>query len=974
MKSCKIACFFAIAFLLLSIPALAQISAGGTPVSFSKNFITQPPVAKMPSFDVKAMLAQDEEEAKLGVPFRFGKIFEVDLDLDNSGLWTELEDGSRVWRLEISSPGAYSINLIYSRYHLPKGARLFVYSEDRSMVLGAFTDFNNKEGGQFATAPVKGDVCYLEYYEPVEARGKGELAVSKIIHGYKDVFNFNQTKDTDGFGSSGSCNNNVNCPEGDPWQSQKRAVAMILTSYGSRICSGSLVNNVRQDETPYFLTANHCLGGESTWIFMFNYESPDCTNIDGPTYMTVQGSTLRATYSTSDFALLELSEQPPDTYEVFFAGWSNIDVASTSSTGIHHPSGDIKKISFDYDPATSANYLQTSGTTHWRIGNWEDGTTEGGSSGSPLFDQNQRVVGQLHGGYASCTSITADWYGKFAMSWNGGGSSSNRLRDWLDPDNTGATTLDGYDPYASVAIDHDPLPNTLDTLNDYEIVCTIKSNSDLVTDSLLLFYEINSAWTAEQLTATGGTDEFHAYIPAQPQGTTIFYYIFAKDVEDHVDTTDTYSFTVEYIPAISVNPGNFDKTLLIGNENQDTLFIENTGLGTLEYSLNIETTVKTNNLIAALETGDRLAPASRVYSDEYYNVFEQKGAQTGLTGIASDKSAGGPDNYGYYWIDSDDPDGPAFDWVDISGTGIEITGSLGDDNYTGPYTISFPFAFYGNIYTELYVASNGMIGFDTTGLSLRFKTPLPTASVPNNILAWLWDDLDPTDDNNTDDHVYIQDDGNRFIIQFENYPEYNAAVGDVINAEIILYDDGTIIYQYQSIGAGFDLTSCAIGIENEDGTDGLEVAYLTPYPHDNLAVKFFLPYQWLSLNKSAGTLDYGGIDTVLCNFTTAELDTGLYFADIIASSNDPDSPDNPWTVPAQLYVTSGPTYTCGDASGNDEVNILDVTYLIKYLYQAGPAPDPEESGDADGNGAVNVLDVTYLISYLYKDGPEPLCP
>jgi len=67
-------------------------------------------------------------------------------------------------------------------------------------------------------------------------------------------------------------------------------------------------------------------------------------------------------------------------------------------------------------------------------------------------------------------------------------------------------------------------------------------------------------------------------------------------------------------------------------------------------------------------------------------------------------------------------------------------------------------------------------------------------------------------------------------------------------------------------------------------------------------------------------------------------------------------------------------YICGDANGNKAVNILDITYLIAYLYSSGPPPIPIEAGDANGNGAVNILDITYLIAYLYSGGPEPVCP
>jgi hypothetical protein len=408
----------------------------------------------MSAVNVEALLAQDAIEEELGLPFRFGKPFDVNLGLDNAGTWETLPNGDRLWRLEIVCPNAYSINLIYDRFRLPEGAQFFIYNDDRSKTLGAFTHRNNKSHGKFATAPLPGQSVTLEYIEPADAAFPGELNVSSVVHGYRNVFG----KNAQGFGGSGFCNINVNCPDGADWQDDKRAVAMILTQGGSRICSGSLINNVEQDLTPYFLTANHCLGGEQTWVLMFNYESPSCSNIDGPLDQTVSGTTLLANYASSDFALLLLDENPSAEYDVYFAGWSRENVPTSWAVGIHHPSGDIKKISFDDDPVTSTNYLATSGTTHWRVDDWENGTTEGGSSGSPLFDNNHRVVGQLHGGYASCWDIRADWYGKFSMSWDGGGTSSNRLRDWLDPNTTGVMHLDGTYPDS----DQDGVPNNTD--------------------------------------------------------------------------------------------------------------------------------------------------------------------------------------------------------------------------------------------------------------------------------------------------------------------------------------------------------------------------------------------------------------------------------------------------------------------------------------------------------------------------------
>ena len=245
------------------------------------------------------------------------------------------------------------------------------------------------------------------------------------------------------------------------------------------MCTGALVNNTAQDLEPYFLTANHCLGGNNSWIFMFNYESPSCTNQNGPTNMTVSGSTLLANSSSSDFALLRLNENPPENYNVHYAGWDISGNTPNTPVGIHHPSGDIKKISFDYNNASNAG-------NYWDVNQWEDGTTEPGSSGSPLFDGNsQRIIGQLYGGTASCTSITYDTYGKTSVSWNLG------MSQYLDPFNTGQNYVDGIDaidlpnPALSLSI-----PDLNFTLSDGETEFTSIEIANIGEPESILSYSL----------------------------------------------------------------------------------------------------------------------------------------------------------------------------------------------------------------------------------------------------------------------------------------------------------------------------------------------------------------------------------------------------------------------------------------------------------------------------------------------------
>ena len=459
-------------YLLLLYPLYSQVSNGGNPKSIQAGLIDDMPKIIMPKVDRDALLREDEIEMAKDVPYRFGTPFEVQYNLDNSGVWEDVSEG-RIWRLSIHSRDAYSINLLYDRFVLPEGAELFVYDREKETVLGAFTNQNNKNHETFSTSPTKGDVTILEYFEPNEVEFHGEIQVSSVIHAYRDIF-FNESR---GYGDSGSCNNNVNCPEFDDWQNEVRAAAMILTGGGSRLCSGSLINNVRQDMTQYFLTANHCLGGESNWIFMFNYQSAGCQNQNGPTNQTVQGSTLLANSSSSDFGLLMLTETIPDSYDVNYAGWDATGNTPSIPVCIHHPSGDIKKITFDYDNASNSGNF-------WDINSWDDGTTEPGSSGSPLFDGNShRIVGQLYGGVASCTNFGYDTYGKVSSSWNSG------LGQYLDPDNTGTMVLDGIDMAAQAELANYPSSFDISLPQDQSSISTLEI-SNVGEGESTLFYTI----------------------------------------------------------------------------------------------------------------------------------------------------------------------------------------------------------------------------------------------------------------------------------------------------------------------------------------------------------------------------------------------------------------------------------------------------------------------------------------------------
>lgn len=439
--------FIVAAIAASSFSSFAQLEYGGEPLNWEEKDLSRFDVTfhATEQLDRELIAAQDAvTDPHKDVPYRFGWEWEVALSLENSGTWTDLPNGDRVWRLGIECPEATSLSFIFDRFVLAKGALLTIWDAERTTFKGTYTHQNNLEWETMGVGLIHTDKAIIELYERSGAIGKSELQLGTIVHGYRPIVRPVEV-DRGPFGNSGNCNINVNCPEGADWEIEKRSVALIVNG-GFAVCSGALVNNTAQDGTPYFLTANHCLGGQNNWVFYFNHETAGCSGNTGPTNQSISGSVLRANNSASDVALLELSDVPPANFNAQYSGWDNSDALTvTSAVGIHHPSGDVKKICFEEDAPFHQN---AQGAACWYINQWEDGVTEGGSSGSPLFDQNHRIIGQLYGGAAACAGNVnnglADWYGRFGVSWNNGNSASQRLRDWLDPLNTGVTMLDGY--------------------------------------------------------------------------------------------------------------------------------------------------------------------------------------------------------------------------------------------------------------------------------------------------------------------------------------------------------------------------------------------------------------------------------------------------------------------------------------------------------------------------------------------------
>ncbi len=446
--------------------ASVGVSPEARPMSLSEDVRGLKDVDKVQTdeLDFAAAMEQSNRNVEVGLPLRFAIPVRVNYSPENAGTWEVLKDGTHMWRLRVGSDGALSINLGFTDYHMPPGASMTILTPDGAEVIRPFTSADNTPASQLWTPILNSDEVVIEVLIPEKRIAEMRLRLGQIGSGFRR-FGSSAAPD-DERGTSGSCNVDVECPEGNPWADEIDA-AGAYTLNGSDTCSGSMVNNTSNNRTPYFLTANHCgidAGDAGTMVIYWNFQNSYCRIPgsgdsggagDGSLAQFSSGATFRAAVAVSDFCLVQVNTAPNAAWGVTFAGWSREGLNPASGAAIHHPQVAEKRISF-YD--TFGGSFAPSHGSSWGCSAapgpgdnshisvyWSLGVTEPGSSGSPLYDNNQRIIGQLHGGPSACSQTGAnrsDCYGRVSRSWIGGGTSATRLSDWLDPTSTGAMFVD----------------------------------------------------------------------------------------------------------------------------------------------------------------------------------------------------------------------------------------------------------------------------------------------------------------------------------------------------------------------------------------------------------------------------------------------------------------------------------------------------------------------------------------------------
>ncbi|MCR5512930.1 MAG: hypothetical protein K6F43_05140 [Prevotella sp.] len=456
-----------ISFLMLSLMINSQVLKQYYPMNNAlesiierKDYsIEKTPIYQMPSFDLEKLQAEDIELEDCDVPFRFGNPFDVSYSI-RDGLWQEYKDG-RIWSISFCSNNAKSMNFILNDFYIPEGGYLCIVDKKQSCLYGPVTNEKANHSNTFLTDIIPGDCAIFLLFEPLTHKGESSLSVNRVIHGYRSIFTSEYYGQN---GSSAPCNIDVACRPS--YENESKGVGLVLLSSGYEICSGSLLMTTNMSFKPYFLTAFHCIDSNTdlelssdeissaeNWLFMFNYKKAECNGSIITNSFSYNSATFRSAWYSTDFALLEIADSLQNNPGLTWLGWDRTGITPTSGTCVHHPCGDVMKINSISTPFNTSSW--NGDNNHWYV-NWDEGITQGGSSGAPFLNQNKLVVGQNHGKRFNqndlplCDRKRSD-AGMFHLSWTGGGTNNTRLSNWLDPIGTGQTTIDSASPIINIS-------------------------------------------------------------------------------------------------------------------------------------------------------------------------------------------------------------------------------------------------------------------------------------------------------------------------------------------------------------------------------------------------------------------------------------------------------------------------------------------------------------------------------------------
>jgi hypothetical protein len=552
---------------LFSVFMYAQNSEGGLPLSMDPAYSSEMsgqqyiPLVSLPAPDINKLRIEDSLNYLSGDDLlRIGALVNADIDIQKNGAISLLHDGKKLWRMKIQVPDMQALGLYYDQFQLPQGVKYFLYNSNEKQVLGAYSINENPDDGIWANEKVQGDIVNLEmdfdagvdistvkmhidnvgvfyrataYLQRYETLSSGLRTTSTLFHRYD---------------SSSSCEIDALCSPGTSYPNLMKATVHVEYISGGFIYAGSgtMINNTNQDCAPLFLTATHIEPSNSTsnttfanWIFYFNYQKPSCgyTGAEPSPLQTVTGAYFdaRASYNSSltsidgDFLLLLLKKNPTS-YGFYLAGWDRTDATLPvpgTFVSFHHPWADVKKVSEVTTHISPFGNFNGGGTnTHWSL-TWSAGGTEEGSSGSGLFNSSEHLIGILSGGRTNSPSCTArnsggyeisDYalYSKLSHDWLYGGASTAQLKPWLDPANTGVTSLNGMTSCTTIVLQVNQNKQDL-VIYPNPANGIININAGNISAGQIRLYDVLGKALTD-LNITGQNRQFKADLSDQPAG------------------------------------------------------------------------------------------------------------------------------------------------------------------------------------------------------------------------------------------------------------------------------------------------------------------------------------------------------------------------------------------------------------------------------------------------------------------------
>ncbi|QZE15749.1 trypsin-like serine protease [Halosquirtibacter laminarini] len=385
-----------------------------------------------------------EKSKRLQIAFPYS----LNLNFIRKATKIDYEDKSCAYLMKIASKDALFLSMQFSKMQINSGMHLFVYGNKTNTFHPVQNGMENSMGG-FQSCLYKGDTLFVELDVPSDLGVETcHIQLGSVKHGFRNLAEFDDNAFQEKqFKVSGSCQVDINCTDNEEYQLLKRSVCRLLIS-GEYVCTGTLINSKGGEKPPYVLTANHCISSDATarnTYYHFNYESYRCSGFDGPHYDLVYGGTVKATAEDLDFCLVEMNTKLSPSNNAYYAGWDATGMFTPDVVGIHHPSGDVKKYSISHEAPTFGNYGQgivANSSVH--IKKWNLGTTEGGSSGSALFD-DKKIIGSLIGGVSKCGNPYDDYYSSLYYTFDHYNERSKQLKYWL-VGNEDIRKMEGYDP------------------------------------------------------------------------------------------------------------------------------------------------------------------------------------------------------------------------------------------------------------------------------------------------------------------------------------------------------------------------------------------------------------------------------------------------------------------------------------------------------------------------------------------------